>query len=79
MSRWDVTLTDTFGGEANFAWARRFIVHPKRDDATTVMRAARKAAGLTGMRGLTVDYGDEITFEPRGQCVILIAVPGADA
>jgi len=29
MENWDIEITDTFGGEANYCWARRFTVKAK--------------------------------------------------
>ena len=66
--------TDTFGGEANYSWVRRATLfchakHGKRD----VLRAARAALGLTGIKGdIVADYGDEYHWKPRGACAVLM-------
>ena len=70
---YDITLTDTFGGEANFSWVRRAQV-----SATTrrgLMRAAKAAVGLTGSKGRTDDYGDTLDFRPYGACLVMFVVP----
>ena len=38
-----------------------------------VMRAAKAEMGLTGVRGEVEDYGDSLTFRPRGMCTVLFA------
>ena len=45
-------LTDTFGGEANYSWVRRFeFVAPAEISGTALMRRAKKALGMSGVRG----------------------------
>jgi hypothetical protein len=38
-----------------------------------LMRRAKAEVGLTGVRGVTSDYGDMIEFRPYGMCTILFA------
>lgn len=71
--------TDTFGGEANYCWARRATVEappkgtPRRKARHLILRRARKALGLSGTRGrITADYGDEFHWVPYGCCTILM-------
>lgn len=71
--------TDTFGGELNFCWKRDALIHaPERAGETwekhraRVYRAARKALGLSGVRGCKSDYGDLISFRPSGAAMALI-------
>lgn len=83
MNVYDVELTDTFGGEANYSWVRRATVrvpeltHYGYDGGTNyakankvakreLMKAAKAAVGLTGVRGRTSDFGDELEFRPYG-------------
>ena len=70
--KFNVEYTDTFGGEANYCWVRRRLVtvKEKASDAQ-VKRAAKKALGLTGVKGEWLDHGDEFTFHPRGMCTVL--------
>lgn len=84
---YEVELTDTFGGEANYGWVRREKVtvpewpHFKGWDGNgtrepkgyqrTLMRNAKAAMGLTGVRGVTSSHGDTIEFRPYGQCVVM--------
>lgn len=83
-----IEYTDTFGGEANYAWVKRATVtmpeithygydgsngYIKADKAyrRELMRRAKAAVGLTGVRGVTHSYGDVIEFRPYGSCTVL--------
>jgi len=66
-----VEVTDTFGGEANYGWVRRHELEVM--DALSkhsLVRRVKKAIGWTGMRCLTVDYGDTVELRPYGQCQV---------
>ncbi len=64
-----IEVTDTFGGEANYAWARRHDFTAKSDLAA--VRKAKNLAGWTGIRCEREDYGDQIVLRPRGLCQIM--------
>jgi len=83
MHTYDVELTDTFGGEANYCWVRRETVtmpeltHYGYDGGTNyaqankvyqreLVKAAKAAVGLTGIRGRTSHFGDMVEFRPYG-------------
>jgi len=87
-NRYNVELTDTFGGEANYCWVKRDTVtmpeltHYGYDGGTNylkanktanreLMKAAKAAMGLTGVRGAVENYGDSITFRPYGLLQIM--------
>lgn len=73
---WNVELTDTFGGEANYSWCnRQAIALPSDASDLAVMRAAKKAVGLNGVRGQSSNYGDSLEFRPSGACVVMFATP----
>lgn len=63
--------TDTFGGEANYSWVRRaeFTV-PVGAPRAAVMRAGKKALGLTGVRCTVENYGDDLALYPAGSCTV---------
>lgn len=79
---YDVELTDTFGGEANYCWVIRAVVpmpeltHYGYDGGNyaqankvyqrELMKRAKAAVGLTGVRGKTRSYGGMIEFRPYG-------------
>jgi hypothetical protein len=61
----DVEYTDTFGGEANYCWVRRatLAVDDNISDRA-IMRRAKAAVGINGMRGRTNNTGDGLEFRP---------------
>lgn len=71
---WNVEVTDTFSGEANYSWVRRYtIAAPKGASQRSIMRRAKAAAGLAGSRGRTDSFGDSYSFHPSGACIVLFA------
>ena len=61
-----VEMTDTFGGEANYAWVNRFLVK-----ATTFQGAIRKVTHETGYRARKqADYGDMAEYRVPGACIV---------
>lgn len=71
---YNVELTDTFGGEANYSWCRRYaLTLPQDSSDVQVMRAAKRACGLSGMPGVSSNYGDSLEFRPYRQCVVMFA------
>lgn len=88
MNRYEIEYTDTFAGEANYAWVKRDTVtmpeltHYGYDGGTNyskanrvyereLMKAAKKAVGLTGFRGKVSKHGDCIEFRPYGMNVVM--------
>ena len=63
-------LTDTFGGEANYSWVRRATI-PATESRRALMRRAKAALGLSGMRGRVSEYGAGIEFRPYRSCTVL--------
>lgn len=69
---YQVEVTDTFGGESNYSWVRRYTVdapttkYRSRGYRNALTRRAKAAAGWTGMRCEVDDYGDSYTLRPCG-------------
>lgn len=71
---WQVEVTDTFGGDANYCWVRRYTIErmPEHIALSTaarqrnwLVRTAKRLAGYNGVRGrVTADYGDNIEWKP---------------
>lgn len=90
MNKYKVEYTDTFGGDANYAWVRRATItmpeltHYGYDGGTNyakankvfqreLMKRAKAAMGLTGVRGVTYHHGDMSEFRPfRAATVMFI-------
>ena len=76
MIKWEIEITDTFGGEANYSWVRRheFKVREHATDRSIVI-AAKKVAGLTGVKCDTTSFNDTIQLDVRGMCVRAFITP----
>ncbi len=67
----DVEITDTYGGEANYSWVRRYEIDaPAGISRRALVRRAKRAAGWTGVRCAVTDFGDTIEMRPTGACVV---------
>lgn len=83
MAHYDVEWTDTFGGEANYSWVRRAVIehtdfalyHDSKkgnDQRRQIMRKAKRAVGITGLRGRTHECGGGvIEFRPYRMCAVM--------
>lgn len=72
LELWEVTYTDTFGGNPNWSWKETHTFTSKPGVSTRVlMRKAKALVGLTGIRGVTEDNGTEISFVPDDRPTIL--------
>ena len=71
MMTFNAELTDTFAGEANYSWVRRVdATVPDGASNLAIVRAAKKALGINGIRCTTHSYGDMIEIRPRGRCLV---------
>ena len=72
----DIEYTDTFCGEANYAWVRRhsIVVHDTISDLALI-RKVKRIMGLNGIRGRTIAYGDSLEFRPYRHNTVLFAFP----
>ena len=72
MNKFTVEYTDTFGGEANYCWARRAEFTLEADcKVKDVKSFAKDLMGLKGVRGRWEDYGDDLIFRPYGSCTVM--------
>lgn len=61
----EIEYTDTFGGEANYCWVQRQVLELPIDASNLmVMRRAKRAIGINGMRGRSSSSGDSWEFRP---------------
>jgi len=71
VTRYQATLTDTFGGDPNYAWVRRETFEAPDDASQALLiRRAKRAVGLTG-RGKTIAIGEVIEHRPHSACMVL--------
>ena len=66
-----VEYTDTFAGEANYCWVRRAQVpYTEVSSDLAIVRKAKAAVGLTGVRCRRENWGDTIVLRPVGACTV---------
>ena len=67
----NVEVTDTFGGESNYSWVRRYsFMVPDCLSNYSVVRRVKKYIQWNGCRTVTENYGDTITLRPQGMCQV---------
>lgn len=71
MATYKVEYTDTFGGEANYSWVKRETIESENEKKAVLMRKAKAALGLTGLRGKSEEFGHMIRFKPYGMSTVL--------
>lgn len=67
----NIEMTDTFGGEANYCWVKRAHIAAENLTDRQIVRRAKAWAGLTGARCRVDIYGDSIAIYPRGACIVV--------
>jgi hypothetical protein len=72
---YQVEHTDTFGGESNYSWVRRYEIRARgkthKGERLSLVRQAKALCGLSGVRADTTDYGDTIEIRPKGVCQVI--------
>lgn len=73
----EAEYTDTFGGEANYAWVRRtrFRASDSVTDRALVARVKREF-GLTGVPCRREVWGETIVLRPRGMNTVVFIETG---
>ena len=70
--KYSIEYTDTFGGQANYCWARRWTLEAPADISDrALVRRAKALAGLTGIPCRRADWGDSLALYPYGSCTVL--------
>ena len=63
-------LTDTFGGEANYSWAKRGEFESCKSDLS-VIRRVKKELGYSGIKSLVTRYAEYVSIQPIGYNVVI--------
>ena len=65
MNNYDIEVTDTFGGDANYCWVHRYHVTAK-----SILGAIQKLSRLEGL-SFRKDYGDDMSarYNVPGACI----------
>ena len=62
MTTYAIEHTDTFSGEPNYSWVRRFTVEAYT--RLELIRRVKKQCGLAGLRCDVYDSGEDIEIRP---------------
>ena len=74
MCTWDIEVTDTFGGEANYAWVNRYDITTADDISyLALVRRIKSAAGYSGIRGRATVMGDSVEIRFPSRCIVIFA------
>lgn len=74
--QYNIEVTDTFGGQANYDWVRRAQIDVSDGISDlALVRKAKKAVGLNGVRGRVERYGETAEFRPYGACIVMFITP----
>jgi hypothetical protein len=67
MYKYNIEITDTYGGESNYSWVQRLNVESK-----SMRGAITKAAKHFGYKGFRLDCwsGDFASYKLQGACII---------
>lgn len=69
--KYNIEVTDTFGGEANYSWVQRYTLDLLDTISNyALVRRAKREIGWSGKRCLSVTYGDMIEVRPYGECLV---------
>ena len=73
--KYQIEVTDTFAGEANYCWVKRFEIEaPDNITERALIRRAKKIAGLCG-RHIKDSYGEGLTLRYPSSCIIAFITP----
>lgn len=64
-----IELTDTFCGEANYSWVKRYEFDINGMTDNQIIRKARELIGITGVKTIKSDFGDMIQWDITGACI----------
>ena len=74
MVTWDIEVTDTFGGEANYCWVERSKLRvPGGISYLALVRRIKSVTGYSGIRGRTYVSGDFVQIRFPSRCIVIFA------
>ena len=74
MVTWDIEVTDTFSGQANYSWVDRYAISTPDDISDlALVRRIKSVAGYSGIRGRTEISGDSVEIRFPARCVVIFA------
>ena len=74
MVTWDIEVTDTFGGQANYCWVERSKLRvPGGISYLALVRRIKSVTGYSGIRGHTYVSGDFVEIRFPSRCIVIFA------
>ena len=74
MVTWDIEVTDTFSGQANYSWVYRYAISiPDGISDLALVRRIKSITGYSGIRGHTYVSGDFVEIRFPERCVVIFA------
>ena len=74
MVTWDIEVTDTFSGQANYCWVNRYEITTAGDISyLALVRRIKSVTGYSGIRGQTYVSGDYVEIRFPARCVVIFA------
>ncbi len=78
LIEYQAEYTDTFGGEANYSWVTRISFWaPDTASDRMLIRRAKAAMGLSGVRGKTTNFSTMLEFRPHGMATVMFVTASA--
>lgn len=74
MRTYNVEVTDTFGGEANYSWVRRYTYKANSERGAILKFAREHGAGWS----FAYDCGDSARYDLAGACVCCFVTEGGE-
>ena len=74
MVTWDIEVTDTFGGQANYSWVERSKLRVPDDISDlALVRRIKSVTGYSGIRGRATVMGGSVEIRFPARCVVIFA------
>ena len=74
MCTWDIEVTDTFGGHANYSWVDRYVIRTPDDISDlALVRRIKSVAGYSGIRGRATVMGVSVEIRFPSRCIVIFA------
>lgn len=67
--------TDTFAGQANYAWIKRAEFSVSEYDLPQIKKMGKKLAGISGVPGRWQTIGETLQFKPYRCATVLFIFP----
>jgi len=76
MVKYDIEVTDTFGGEANYCWVKRHTLEvPQGTTHLAFVRRVKALIGWTGLRCNVSNFGNgSLDIRPVNMCQVCFTV-----